>query len=66
MMKATARKTSLENKRLRNCHYFAINPSCSHFTKLAKNPTTGWPERCKIKYTELKICGCMFKLSSKR
>ena len=28
----TARKTSLKNKHLRNCDYFAIIPSCSHFT----------------------------------
>ena len=26
------KKTSLENKHLRNCNYFAIIPSCSHFT----------------------------------
>ena len=41
MMTATARKTSLENLHLRNCDYFAIIPSCSHFTMLANNPTTG-------------------------
>ena len=35
---ATARQTSLENE---HCHYFAIIPSCSHFTMLARNPTTG-------------------------
>ena len=33
-----ARQTLLENK---HCHYFAIIPSCSHFTMLARNPTTG-------------------------
>ena len=38
---ATARKASLENKHLRNCDYFAIIPSCSHFEMLAKKPTTG-------------------------
>ena len=41
MITATARKTSLEIKQLRNCDYFAIILSCSHFTMLAKNPTTG-------------------------
>ena len=41
MMTATATKTTLENKHLRNCNYFALTPSCSHFTLLAKNPTTG-------------------------
>ena len=34
MMTATARKTSLENKHLRNCDCFVIIPSCSHFTML--------------------------------
>ena len=41
MMTATTRKTLLENKHLCNCNYFAIIPSCSHFTMLAKNATTG-------------------------
>ena len=35
---AAARQTSLENE---HSHYFAIIPSCSHFTMLARNPTTG-------------------------
>ena len=35
------KKKSLENKHLRNCDYFAIIPSCSHFTMLTKNPATG-------------------------
>ena len=34
MMKELARKASLENKHLRNCDYFAIIQSCSHFTML--------------------------------
>ena len=46
MMTATARNKSLENKHLRNCDYFAIIPSCSYFTMLKKNPTTGLPEHC--------------------
>ena len=41
MMTAAARKMSFENRHLRNCDYFAITPSCSQFTMLAKNPTTG-------------------------
>ena len=41
MMTEPARKTLLENKDLRNCDYFAIFPSCSHFTMLTKNPETG-------------------------
>ena len=41
MMTEQARKTSLENKRLRNNDYFAITPSCSHITMLTKNPATG-------------------------
>ena len=41
MMTATARKTLLENIHLHNCDYFAISPSCSHLTMLARNPTTG-------------------------
>ena len=41
MMTEPARKTSLENKHLRNCDYFAIIPSCSHFTMLTKNPAPG-------------------------
>ena len=41
MMKEPARKTSLEKKHLHNCGYFAIIPSCSHFTMLTKNPATG-------------------------
>ena len=59
MMKETARKTSLKNKHLRNCDYFSIILSCSHFTMLTKNPVTGlvWAS----KYTELKINGCMLK-----
>ena len=39
MMTETARKTSLKNKHLHNCGYFAIIPSCSHFKMLMKNPT---------------------------
>ena len=42
MMTEPARKTSLENKHLRNCDCFAIIPSCSHFTILTKNPATGF------------------------
>ena len=42
MMTATKRKTSVKNKHLRNCNYFAIVPSCSHFTMLAKNTTNQW------------------------
>ena len=42
MMTEPARKTSFENKHLRNCDYFAIIPSCSHFTMLAKNRGTGF------------------------
>ena len=41
MMTELARKTSLEDKHLYDCDYFAIVPSCSHFTMLTKNPTTG-------------------------
>ena len=41
MMTETARKTSLKNKHLRKCDYFAIIPSCSHFTMLTRNPATG-------------------------
>ena len=33
-IKETIRETSLENKNLRNCDYFAIITSCSHFTML--------------------------------
>ena len=39
--KATARKASFENKNLRNCDYFSIVPSCSHFTMLTKNAKPG-------------------------
>ena len=41
MITARAKKTSLENEHLCNYDYFAIIPSCSHFTMLAKNLTTG-------------------------
>lgn len=41
MIMETARKTSFENKNLRNCDYFKIIPICSHFTIMAKNATTG-------------------------
>ena len=41
MMTEMARETSLKNKHLRNCDYFAIIPSCSHFTMLKKNPANG-------------------------
>ena len=41
MITETARKTSLKNKHLRNCDYFAIIPSCSHFRMLTKNRATG-------------------------
>ena len=41
MMTETARKASLKDKDLRNCDYFAIILSCSHFTMLMKNPATG-------------------------
>ena len=41
MMTETARKTPLKNKHLRNCDYFTIIPSCSHFTMLTMNPATG-------------------------
>ena len=37
MMTEPARKTSLKNKHLRNCDYFAIIPSCLHFTMLKKS-----------------------------
>ena len=37
-IRTTARQTSLENE---HSHYFAIILSCSHFTMLARNPTTG-------------------------
>ena len=40
-MTETASKTSLKNKDLCNCGYFAIIPCCSHFTMLTKNPATG-------------------------
>ena len=40
MMTEAARKTSLKKKHLRNCDYFAIIPSCSHYTMLTKNPAT--------------------------
>ena len=40
MMTATARKMSFESKHLRFCDYFALIPSCSHFTMLEKNATT--------------------------
>ena len=56
MMTVMARKTSLENKHLRNCDYFAIISSCSHFTMLAKNPITGL---VFAPYRELKIYGCI-------
>ena len=42
MMTAKARKTSLENKHLRNCDYFAIISSCSLSTMLAKYVTAEW------------------------
>lgn len=41
MMTAALRKTSLENEHLRNCDYFAIIPSFSHSTILAKYATNG-------------------------
>ena len=41
MMTEPVRKTSLENKHLRNCDYLAIIPSCSHFKMLTKNSATG-------------------------
>ena len=41
MITGTARKTLLKNLHLHNCDYFAIVPSCSHLTMLARNPTTG-------------------------
>ena len=50
MMTATARKTWLENKHSRNCEYFAIIPSCSHFTMLAKNSTNGCSARSQNRY----------------
>ena len=31
-----------KNKHFRYCDYFAIIPSCSHFTMLTKNPATGF------------------------
>ena len=40
MTEPAKKKKKLENKRLRNCDYFAIIPSCSHFTMLTKNPAT--------------------------
>jgi len=66
MMTELARKTSLKNKQFRNCDYYAIIPSCSHFTLLTKNPATVFSERCQSKYTEQKINGCMLKCLSKR
>ena len=54
MMTETARKTSLKNKHSRNCDYFAIIPSCSHFTLLTKNPANGLVRAVSSKYTELK------------
>ena len=41
MITARAKKTSVENEHLCNYDYFAIIPSCSHFTMSAKNLTTG-------------------------
>ena len=41
MITAALRKTSFENKNLRNCDYFAIIPSCSHSTMSAKYATNG-------------------------
>ena len=41
MMTEMARETSLKNEHLRNCDYFAIILSCSHFTMLKKNPANG-------------------------
>ena len=38
---AKARRALLKNNHLHNCDYFAIVSPCLHFTKLAKNPTTG-------------------------
>ena len=60
MMTGLARKTSIENKHLRNCDYFAIIPSCSHFYNLNEEPCS------QSKYTELKIKGFVLKYSSKR
>ena len=40
MMTATARKMSFESKHLRFCDYFALIPSCSHFTMLERTPST--------------------------
>ena len=41
MMTEKARKTSVKSKHLPNYDYFAIIPSCSYFTMLTKNPSTG-------------------------
>ena len=41
MITETARTASLKNKHFRNYGYFAIIPSCSHFTMLTKDPATG-------------------------
>ena len=38
---AKTRRALLKNNHLRNCDYFAIVSSCSHFTKVATNPTAG-------------------------
>ena len=41
MMTEPERKASLENKHSRNCDYFAVIPSCPHFTILTKNSASG-------------------------
>ena len=38
MMTEKTRKTSLKNKNLRNCDYFAIIPCCSHFYNVNEEP----------------------------
>ena len=63
MMSEPARKTSLENKHLRNCDYFAIIPPWSHLTMLTKNPATGGISLSAVK---INIISCMLKCSSKR
>ena len=61
MTTATARKTALENKHLRNCDYLRLS-----YLVLAKQATTGLVFAPYIKYRELEIYSCMLKLSSER
>ena len=58
-MTATAAKTSLKNKQLRNSDYFAIIASCSHsilMTNYAKNGLVAAPQNEMQRMKELLLC----------